>query len=61
MLVGDGRAWDQAHVTWFADRADLDALLAEPELAELRASRDAVLDDSYTLVVGDVSVEPLGR
>ena len=61
VLIGDGREWDEAHLWWFADRADLDALLADADLAAATAARDEVLTDHYRLVLEQVQVEPLGR
>jgi hypothetical protein len=60
-LIGDGREWDEAHVWWFPDQSDLDALLADAEFAELTMARDADLDDLYRLVLERVGVEPIGR
>ena len=61
VLIGDGREWDEARVWWFADPSDLEALLADPELAEVTAARDLASSDSYRLVLDGVQVEPLGR
>ena len=61
VLIGDGREWDEAHLWWFADRADLDALLGDADLAASTAARDDVLTDHYRLVLEQVQVEPLGR
>ena len=61
VLIGDGREWDEARVWWFADPSDLEALLADAELAELTAARDLASSDSYRLVLDGVQVEPLGR
>ncbi len=59
MLIGDGRDWDEAHIWWFADQADLDALLAEiPD--EMISARDDALIDRYTLALAGLFVEPLG-
>ena len=60
-MIGDGRDWDEAHLWWFADQADLDALLTNPDLGELTATRDDALTDVYRLVLDGVQVEPLGR
>ena len=60
-LIGDGREWDEAHLWWFPDRADLDELLADPDLTELTAARDADLDDRYRLTLEGIAVEPVGR
>jgi hypothetical protein len=43
---------------WLSRRAATTRRCRAPQRSP---GRDAVLDDSYTLVVGDVSVEPLGR
>lgn len=60
-LIGDGREWDEAHLWWFPDQSSLDALLADPDLAELTAARDADLEDLYRLALDSAVVEPLGR
>lgn len=60
-MIGDGRDWDEVHLWWFADRADLDALLADPDLVDLSAARDGILTDHYQLILDGVQVEPLGR
>lgn len=60
-LIGDGREWDEAHLWWFADQAGLDALLADPDLGDLTATRDNAVTDHYRLVLDGVQVEPLGR
>ena len=60
-MIGDGRDWDEAHLWWFADQADLDALLADSDLGDLTAARDNALTDHYQLILDGVQVEPLGR
>jgi hypothetical protein len=60
-MIGDGREWDEAHLWWFADPVDLDALLTDPELGNLTAARDGALTDHYRLVLDGVQVEPIGR
>ena len=60
-MIGDGRDWDEAHLWWFADQADLDALLTDPDLGDLAAARDDALTDHYRLILDGVQVEPLGR
>jgi hypothetical protein len=60
-LIGDGREWDEAHLWYFPDRASLDALLDDPELAELSSARDEDLEDLYELTLDGITIEPMGR
>ena len=60
-MIGDGRQWDEAHLWWFADQTDLDALLTNPDLADLTATRDDALTDQYRLILDGVQVEPVGQ
>ena len=60
-LIGDGREWDEAHLWYFPDQASLDALLEEPELAELSSARDEELEDLYELTLDGITIDPMGR
>lgn len=61
VLIGDDPEWDEVHVWWFADSAELESLLADPEVAALATARDDSLADHDRLILDGVQIEPLGR